>query len=129
VGAATAETVTWSVAPSPNHKAVTANGLNGVSCVSTTSCTAVGSYDIRSPAGDQSQRTLIESWNGAALSIVPSPNAVGRGSNQLYGVSCVSLNSCTAVGFYFPTTNSLKTLIGPGTAPPGGCAESEHGKL
>jgi len=42
-------------------------------------------------------KTLVERWNGAAWSIVPSRNRPGTG--QLSGVSCVSASACTAVGW------------------------------
>ena len=52
----------WSTAPTPNP-----NGqLIDISCVSSTSCVAVGwAY---------SDQTLIESWDGTSWSIMPSPN-------------------------------------------------------
>jgi len=82
----------WSIVPSPdpgtNH-----NYLSGVSCVSATSCTAVGTYSNR----DSGYSVLIESWNGTAWSIVPS-RSPGVGNSEFNGVSCVSATSCTAVG-------------------------------
>jgi hypothetical protein len=57
---ASAQTLIWSVVPSPSPSA-TRNFLSGVSCVSASSCTAVGSYDTTT-AGQSN--TLIES--GAA---------------------------------------------------------------
>ena len=58
--------------PSPG----TESTLNGVSCVSASSCEAVGYFG---------NNTLVESWNGSAWSIVRSPD---RGTNStLDGVS------------------------------------------
>ena len=94
----------WSVTPSPNVGA-SDNDLLGVSCVSTTLCKGVGTYN----AGG-ALRTLIESWNGAAWSVASSPN-VGTGSNTLDGVSCVSTMSCKAVGDYVNSTLTSRTLI------------------
>jgi hypothetical protein len=85
----------WSIVPSPNNG--TNSWLYGVSCVSASSCTAVGFY-LNSASYSQ---TLVEAWNGSSWSIVPSPNygpTYGTGHNALYGVSCVSASSCTAVG-------------------------------
>jgi hypothetical protein len=82
----------WSVVPSANEGSGE-NGLNGVSCVSATACTAVGLYDNTQDL----PRTLVESWNGTAWSVEPSPNK-GSGENYLTGVSCVSATDCTAVG-------------------------------
>ena len=53
--------------------------LLGVSCVSATDCTAVG--------------TRVEHWNGTKWSIVPA-----SGPARLDGVSCVSATDCVAVG-------------------------------
>ena len=98
---------TWSVVPSPNHGPF-GSILNAVSCVSSTSCWAVGYSNI----GDE--QTLIESWNGTTWSVVPSPD-VGRALNALYGVSCISATSCRAVGFYNtnddPSTAVTRTLV------------------
>jgi hypothetical protein len=91
----------WSVVPSPNRSGD--NQLAGVSCVSATACTAVGSFG-------RPVHTLIESWNGTKWSIVPSPNS-GSGHNQLNGVSCVSATACTAVGYFGRSTTGVKTLI------------------
>jgi hypothetical protein len=86
----------WSVVPSPNT-GTSSNDLNEVSCVSATSCVAVGSY-ANSSLG--TIRTLVETWNGAKWSVVPSPNT-GTSNNILTGVSCTSPTSCMAVGSYF----------------------------
>src|SRR5207244_6431101 len=71
-----------------------ANYLRGVSCTSSTSCTAVGDY-YNSVAG--ATQTLIESWDGSHWSTVASPNT-GPSTNQLFSVSCFSSSHCTAVG-------------------------------
>jgi hypothetical protein len=92
----------WSVVPSPSP--ASGNFLNGVSCVSVTACTAVGS-DYETPTA---QRTLVESWNGTSWSVVPSPNRPS--SNVLDGVSCVSATACTAVG-YHGDRRSTRALI------------------
>ncbi len=92
----------WSIVPSPN-RGTNFNALRAVSCFSRRSCIAVGSsFDGASVI----TRTLIESWNGKAWSIVPSPNPHPNGLNMLQGVSCVSTTSCVAVGHH-----STGTLI------------------
>jgi hypothetical protein len=62
----------------------------------TTSCTAVGSYQIGQQYGQDA--TVAERWNGKKWSIQHTPTV--SGSSQLSGVSCTSVNSCTAVGNY-----------------------------
>jgi hypothetical protein len=95
---------TWSVVPSPNGSTFD-NLLSAVSCVSATSCKAVGHY----VDGNNNGETLIERWNGRKWSIVPSPNA-GSTYNELSGVSCVSTSWCKAVGIYYSAGTYL-TLV------------------
>ena len=97
----------WSIVPSPNI-GTESNFLTGMACVSSSFCTAAGSYYTSSgPA-----QTLIESWDGNSWSIVPSPNhGVGTESNFLSGVACVSPSSCTAVGSYSNASGGFQTLI------------------
>ena len=86
---------TWSIVASPNRSGQAGNVVNGVSCVSADWCVAVGAYTN----GIRGQRSLVEWWNGSSWSIVPSPNAPNGGyATVLQGVSCVSANSCAAVG-------------------------------
>ncbi len=84
----------WSIVPSPDQGAGD-NQLNGVSCAAAATCTAVGYYR---PTAN-STRTLVESWDGAHWSVVPSPSPAS--SPVLNAISCVSPVACTAVGFRF----------------------------
>jgi hypothetical protein len=95
----------WSVVPSPNPGPGD-NILYGVSCLSATDCTAVGVSIQKVVGGGRTSKTLVESWNGTAWSAVPSPN--GSGDNNLFGVSCVSVTDCTAVG---SSGGSARTLV------------------
>jgi hypothetical protein len=99
----------WTIVSSPNASTSAENILYGVSCVSSSSCTAVGYYG----ASYYDRQTLIETWDGTSWAIVPSPNSSSSDSNLLYGVSCLSSNSCTAVGYYYgPSTGGWEqTLI------------------
>jgi hypothetical protein len=94
----------WSVVPSPSPGSIY-SFLEGVSCISATACTAVGSYNI-SPG---TYRTLIESWDGISWSEVPSPS-LGHYDN-LNGVSCTSAAACTAVGYYVGKSHLARPLI------------------
>ena len=85
----------WAVMAHPNPYRVTGDAvLNGISCPSTKSCFAVGSYE----STFYGPRTLIEHWNGHHWAIMnhPDPNPLGEPS--FTGVSCPSLRSCFAVG-------------------------------
>ena len=95
VGTAAAAPLSWSIIPSP------ATGtLNSVSCTSSTFCIAVG--------------TEIESWDGTAWTVVPSPSPSGSTGSGFYGVSCLSATNCTAVGYSYNGTDgsaNYQTLI------------------
>jgi hypothetical protein len=77
--------------------------LPDVSCATSTSCTAVGSFVNASDV----QQTLIESRNGTAWMISPSPN---RGADDIQGVFCISSGLCRAVGSYSHGSTS-STLV------------------
>ena len=86
----------WSAVTSPTPGNY--GGLSGVSCTSARSCVAVGDYSNGTgSAASILPRTLVESWNGAAWSVVPGPSPSVA---YLYGVSCASARSCKAVGDY-----------------------------
>jgi hypothetical protein len=84
----------WAIQATPNPSGSGSSVLLGVSCVSATSCTAVGSHGT-----PRSVVTLAEHWNGKAWAIQTTPNPKII-SSVLQGVSCVSATSCTAVGTY-----------------------------
>ena len=74
--------------------------LNGVSCASTSFCTAVGSVIV---PGQGWGATLTEVWDGASWSLVPSPDlAAGDlgpgevGGGSLTAVSCASAQACVS---------------------------------
>jgi hypothetical protein len=81
----------WSIGtvPSPNGSALAL--LTGVSCLSASSCVAVGSYET-----NPGERALIERWDGTAWTLVASPNP--GASAGLSAVSCPSPSECFAVG-------------------------------
>jgi hypothetical protein len=64
--------------------------LLGVSCATTTACTAVG--------GNSTVLTLAERWNGTRWQAQPTPNPDGAAHSTLNDVSCTSATACTAVG-------------------------------
>jgi hypothetical protein len=98
----------WSVVPSP-HLGFDGR-LNAVSCVSDTTCTAVG-YDNSDPGP-----ALIESSHNSIWSVSAGPNTKGPTRfARLSGISCASKISCEAVGRYsgswFGPPPPEKTLI------------------
>jgi hypothetical protein len=80
-------------APTPPAAPATPGTLNGVSCVTSTSCEAVGLF-----GSSGSTQTLAEFWNGTTWTIQPTPNPTGASSSSLDGVSCGSASACIAVG-------------------------------
>ncbi len=84
----------WSIVASPNNSPTQHNILSSIACNSTTDCWAVGYHNVGTE-----YRTLTQHWDGAAWSIVPSPNASSP-FTLLYGIDCTSANDCWAVGYY-----------------------------
>lgn len=83
----------WSLATMPST--VSADALNGVKALSATDVWAVGDSLLNGAA-----TTLIDHWDGATWSVVPSPNAPGTNTDFLSGVTATSANSVWAVGYY-----------------------------
>ena len=83
----------WSIVSSPNPgTGFVGNKLNSVTCLSASSCVAVGSTS----QGGLGQ-TLVMAWDGSEWSVVSSPNS-GQSGNALNSVSCVSATNCVAAG-------------------------------
>src|ERR1700733_5034125 len=96
----------WSIVPSPNPRPT--NGLNGVSCLSTSFCFAVG----EAAGGGVGGATLVERWNGNAWTLVPSPNIATPGvASYLSSVSCVTASFCMAAGISESATAPDRTLF------------------
>jgi hypothetical protein len=89
----------WSLALVPKPSGAV---LNGVSCVSSVDCTAVG-QNVHSGGA------LVESWNGTAWKVVANPESTAK--SQLSGVSCISKTSCAAVGTYLKTGGGNRALV------------------
>jgi hypothetical protein len=96
----------WSVVSTPNPSGATENALNGVSCVSATTCVGVGD-------DKNSSRVFVplgEAWNGTEWQLKSMPVPSGSVEVTLEGVSCSSSTACTAVGSYQTSTGPYKTL-------------------
>ncbi|HEX5527279.1 MAG TPA: fibronectin type III domain-containing protein [Solirubrobacterales bacterium] len=96
----------WSVQTTPNPSGASESSLLGVSCTSSTACTATGYY-----VSSGVRKTLAEVWNGSTWSVQTTPNRTGATGNILLGVSCTSSTACTAVGGDFPSTGPQETLV------------------
>ena len=84
----------WVVTAVPSPKGTTYSTLDGVSCPTPASCTAVGSWFSTSGTAT----ALVERWNGTTWSIVPAPGPAGAVGTTLTAVSCHGPAKCTAVG-------------------------------
>jgi hypothetical protein len=98
----------WELMTVPTPSGAQWSRFSGVSCVSVSSCTAVGEYTTDSES--HSFDTLIEHWNGTKWEIESSPNPAGAKSSELWSVSCASTSMCTAVGEYTNSSNVISTL-------------------
>jgi len=91
----------WSMVPGPTPTEPGAVGavLQGVSCLSASSCVAVGYATDDTGAN---LHTMIEQWNGSSWSLAPTPDT-GQAFDQLSGVQCLAADNCWAVGNAGPT--------------------------
>ena len=85
----------WSVTVLPPPPSGEGTALFGVSCRSAKFCMAVGEQSV-STVGTTT--ALVERWNGASWSALPTPDPTGATDSSLFGVSCTSPGACTAVG-------------------------------
>ena len=88
-GAQSIPSGTWVVTPIPTLSG-SANGLNGVSCVSQSFCVAVGTVP------ENSGQANFEEWTGTAW--LPMLPPVPQPGSTLRGVDCLSSAFCMAVG-------------------------------
>jgi fibronectin type III domain protein len=89
-------TSTWTLQSTPNvsESNGASNVLQGVSCATETSCTAVGDWKV----SGGSIQTLAEKWDGTSWSIQGTPNPAGASYSSLLGASCLA-SSCMGVGW------------------------------
>jgi hypothetical protein len=85
---------TWSRVPSANLPSAN-NELRSISCVSATSCFAIGQASPLNLNG--TVQVLIERWNGVAWSMMAGPSQLPQDAG-LAGISCVGPSNCFAVG-------------------------------
>jgi hypothetical protein len=96
----------WTISPTPVPDPTSRDArLDGVSCTDANFCEAVGQDSL----SDGSITTVVESWDGTAWSVVPSPNPTA--DSELNAVSCTSSTSCVAVGTTRDTFGYYATLI------------------
>jgi hypothetical protein len=77
------------------------NRLTAVSCVSPTSCEALGANRL---PNSTTSVTLAELWNGDTWTVTSSPDHLSS-INSVSSVSCVQVKSCEVVGYYHIANN------------------------
>jgi len=83
----------WSRAATPATPGGQFRGLDGVSCVSSADCTAIGFFDT----AQHLYLSLADQWNGASWARQATPSVPGATYSELFSVSC-STADCLAVG-------------------------------
>jgi hypothetical protein len=94
----------WYTQPAPNPARASTNILFGVSCPSSSDCTAVGQGN-----GDGTPITLGERWRDGRWNLQAVPSPVGAAENQLNGIACPATDACAAVGIVGPTRGVVST--------------------
>lgn len=98
----------WTVVRSPNGPSLNSH-LYSVNGIATNDVWAVGSREESGASGIF--RTLVERWDGADWSVVPSPN-IGEGDDDLAGVAALSKTNVWAVGISNARqTSTPRTLV------------------
>ncbi len=109
----------WTTVPSANP--TTPNDvLTAVTCLDATGCWATGATGVANGQNQGSPNPFMESWDGTAWTIDPSPNVTSFG--YLDGVACVAGAQCFASGFAATNTNDfvLQTLVERAVLPTAG---------
>jgi hypothetical protein len=91
---------TWSPESFPGEPGATDAALGSVSCSTSDDCEAVGTYSNNS----YPNLTLAAIWNGTTWELQTTPSPVGLILDSFEGVSCNSVSSCFAVGYFISTT-------------------------
>lgn len=87
----------WSPITLPTPSGVTGGNLDGIDCLSTRFCVAVGQHRSGGFPGASSVGPLVARWNGKVWRADALP-ATGSGVEGLDVVSCLSTHWCMAVG-------------------------------
>jgi hypothetical protein len=93
----------------PNPTGALGGRLNAVSCLSATSCAAVG-YSSVTTAGSP----LAETWNGTTWTIQTTPAPAESTDDMFNGVSCAAATTCEAAGSYSGQKNAFAVILAEG---------------
>jgi hypothetical protein len=104
---------TWTVRAVPRPAGSTRpSSLDGVTCLSADSCTAVGFATFGSA---DTEAAVVEHWDGHAWAS-RTVSGSKTGISSLAGVSCASASRCFAVGSTAGTNDGLDVLVDQGSA-------------
>jgi hypothetical protein len=92
--AAAGDAPRWSIQKPPRPAGFSDGRLIGVSCASSASCMAVGSFTNTRGV----LLPLLERWNGDRWSVHPAPMPPRSAEAELFGISCPATTICVAVG-------------------------------
>lgn len=95
----------WVVKKSP-EPSYHFNNLNAVTAIASNDVWAVGDYKSTNTRA----QILAEHWNGAAWSLVNTPNP-GTAINDFHSIAADASNDVWAVGFYNNTKSTEQTLV------------------
>jgi len=93
----------WSYQSSPNPVGSTNTVFQGVSCVASSPCVAVGDWN-----NGKGWQPMAQEWNGSAWVLDTTPNPEGATETILEGVACRT--GCLTVGWYADSLGKRKTL-------------------
>ncbi len=99
----------WSLESVPVPTGAKKGLLDGVSCASSSACTAVGEYETSGAV----VTALAAGWNGKEWTLQSAAIPTGAKKTSLEGVSCPSSTACTAVGTY-ETGGGVQTVLAEG---------------
>ncbi|HEV7937942.1 MAG TPA: hypothetical protein VGP18_07965 [Solirubrobacteraceae bacterium] len=98
---------TWSTQEPPFPTGGKEGHLLGVSCTSSTACTAIGWFENSS----EKFMPLTEKWNGTAWSALEPPMPTGAKRGTLEGLSCTSSTECFATGSFENSSSVYSSLV------------------
>ncbi len=105
-----AAAASWSIQPVPNPSGSLATLMNGVSCISSQFCIAVGEYNFKASSAGGNSSAVAERWNGQKWAIQKLPPRSGAKDSELSGILCTSSHFCIAVGSYTNKAGGQFTL-------------------
>jgi hypothetical protein len=113
----------WKLISPPRPPHSIEDALEGVSCASSTACTAVGHFNnTEVPLGEHccnhhGEEALVEHWNGTAWQVEGAASPLGKPQDEnqshwaLSKVSCASATACVAVGSYAADSEGKNVVL------------------